>query len=92
MTTEEWLGSENQLGMDIWTRKYCNEGEDFEAWVQRISGGNQEIGKYIKEKKYGYTLKNPKDSSLIRNFWINRIYNKDYNMYKLYPPKKDELT
>ena len=52
MTTEEWLGSENQLGMDIWTRKYCNEGEDFEAWVQRISGGNQEIGKYIKEKKF----------------------------------------
>ena len=34
--------------------------------------------KLIKEKKYGYTLKNPKDSSLIRNFWINRIYNKDY--------------
>ena len=52
MTTEEWLGSENQLGMDIWTRKYCNEGEDFEAWVQRISGGNEEIGKYIKEKKF----------------------------------------
>ena len=45
MTTEEWLGSENQLGMDIWTRKYCNEGEDFEAWIQRISGGNEEIGK-----------------------------------------------
>ena len=38
--------------MDIWTRKYCNEGEDFEAWVQRISGGNEEIGKYIKEKKF----------------------------------------
>ena len=52
MTTEEWLGSENQLGMDIWTRKYCNEGEDFEAWIQRISGGNEEIGKYIKEKKF----------------------------------------
>ena len=52
MTTEEWLGGENQLGMDIWTRKYCNEGEDFEAWVQRISGGNEEIGKYIKEKKF----------------------------------------
>ena len=48
--------------------------------------------KLIKEKKYKYTLKNPKDSSLIRNFWINRIYNKDYKMYKLYPPKKDELT
>ena len=31
MTTEEWLGSENQLGMDIWTRKYRNNGEDFES-------------------------------------------------------------
>ena len=30
MTIEEWLGEENQLGMDIWTKKYCQEGEDFE--------------------------------------------------------------
>ena len=52
MTVEEWLGKENQLGTDIWTKKYRNEGEDFEAWVQRISGGNEEIGKYIKEKKF----------------------------------------
>lgn len=52
MTVEEWLGRENQLGTDIWTKKYCNEGEDFETWVQRISGGNEEIGKYIKEKKF----------------------------------------
>ena len=52
MTVEEWLGEENQLGTDIWTKKYRNEGEDFEAWVQRISGGNEEIGKYIKEKKF----------------------------------------
>ena len=52
MTVEEWLGKENQLGTDIWTKKYRCEGEDFEAWVQRISGGNQEIGKYIKEKKF----------------------------------------
>lgn len=52
MIVEEWLGEENQLGIDIWTKKYRNEGEDFEAWVQRISGGNEEIGKYIKEKKF----------------------------------------
>ena len=31
MTIEEWLGEENQLGMDIWTKKYCGEGEDFES-------------------------------------------------------------
>ena len=27
MTVEEWLGRENQLGTDIWTKKYCNEAE-----------------------------------------------------------------
>lgn len=44
----------------------------------------------IKEKKYAYTLKNPKDNNLKRIFWINRIYNKDYQAFKLYPPKKDD--
>ena len=52
MNVEEWLGRENQLGMDIWNKKYRNEEEDFENWVTRISGGNEEIAKYIKEKKF----------------------------------------
>ena len=52
MLEKDWLGEDNQLGMDIWQKKYCYEGEDFEHWVDRISGGNEEIGKYIKEKKF----------------------------------------
>ena len=52
MNVEEWLGRENQLGMDIWNKKYRNEQEDFESWITRISGGNEEIAKYIKEKKF----------------------------------------
>lgn len=52
MTVEEWLGEENQLGTDIWTKKYCNEGESFDEWVGRISGGNEEIAQYICEKKF----------------------------------------
>lgn len=52
MLEREWLGEENQLGIDIWQKKYCYEGEDFESWVNRISGGNEEIGQYIKEKKF----------------------------------------
>ncbi|EET60613.1 ribonucleoside-diphosphate reductase, adenosylcobalamin-dependent [Marvinbryantia formatexigens DSM 14469] len=52
MVIEEWLGKDNQLGMDIWERKYRSEGEDFEAWISRISGGNEEIARYIKEKKF----------------------------------------
>ncbi len=52
MTVEEWLGEENQLGTDIWTKKYCNEGESFDEWIGRISGGNEEIAQYIREKKF----------------------------------------
>lgn len=52
MTIEEWLGQENQLGIDIWEKKYCNEKETFDSWIDRISGGNEEIGDYIREKKF----------------------------------------
>ena len=52
MTVQEWLGEENQLGIDIWTKKYAAEGEDFDSWIERISGGNQEIAQYMKEKKF----------------------------------------
>lgn len=52
MTAEEWLGQENQLGIDIWTKKYRNEEEGFDEWLHRISGGNERIEKYIREKKF----------------------------------------
>ena len=52
MTVEEWLGEDNQLGTDIWTKKYCNDGENFEQWLKRISGGNEEIAEYIRQKKF----------------------------------------
>lgn len=51
MKIEEWLGQDNQLGMDIWKNKYCQNGEDFEQWLERISGGNREIAQLIREKK-----------------------------------------
>lgn len=46
----------------------------------------KEAEKLIKEKKYTYTLKYKKDFSLYRFFWTNRIYIKDYKLYKKYPP------
>lgn len=52
MKIEEWLGQDNQLGMDIWKNKYCQDGEDFEQWLERISGGNREIAQLIREKKF----------------------------------------
>lgn len=52
MLEREWLGEDNQLGVDIWEKKYYHDGESFDEWVTRISGGNEEIGEYIKEKKF----------------------------------------
>lgn len=52
MTVQEWLGAENQLGQDIWERKYRYENETFDEWINRVSGGNSEIVNLIKEKKF----------------------------------------
>ena len=49
MTVEEWLGEENQLGTDIWTKKYCNEGESIDGGEGRIRGWKEEMAQYIRE-------------------------------------------
>lgn len=51
MEIKEWL-NENQLSLDIWTKKYRNEDETFEEFLDRISNGNKEIRQLIKEKKF----------------------------------------
>lgn len=52
MTVQEWLGNDNSLGIDIWTRKYQYNGESFDEWLDRISAGNEKIKKLIIEKKF----------------------------------------
>ena len=52
MTVEEWLGEDNGLGIDIWKQKYQYEGETFDHWLDRISGGNQDIRQLIVDKKF----------------------------------------
>ncbi|MDR0309399.1 MAG: adenosylcobalamin-dependent ribonucleoside-diphosphate reductase [Candidatus Methanoplasma sp.] len=52
MEIEEWLGGDNQLGIDIWQKKYCYNGETFEQWLDRISVGDADIRQMIKEKKF----------------------------------------
>lgn len=52
MTVREWLGENNKLGIDIWERKYRRNGESFDEWIRRVSGGNQDIARMIIEKKF----------------------------------------
>ena len=56
----EWL-NKNQLSYDIWSKKYKFQNENFEQWLERVSGGNNDIKKLIREKKFifgGRTLAN----------------------------------
>ena len=32
MTVQEWLGTDNQLGVDIWERKYRYNNETFDDY------------------------------------------------------------
>ena len=52
MDVKEWLGEESQLAIDIWEKKYRYENEDFERWLERVSNGNEEIKRLIREKKF----------------------------------------
>lgn len=52
MTVQEWLGKDNKLGQDIWERKYQFNGETFDQWIDRVSGGNEEVKQLIKDKKF----------------------------------------
>lgn len=52
MTLNEWLGENNQLGIDIWHNKYQYNNESFDEWLDRVSGNNQEVKELIKEKKF----------------------------------------
>lgn len=46
------LGEENKLGQDIYERKYQFNGETFDQWLDRVSGGNEEVKQLIKDKKF----------------------------------------
>ena len=52
MTIEQWLGSDNKLGIDIWHKKYQHNNESFEEWLDRVSNGNEEIRELLKEKEF----------------------------------------
>ena len=49
---EEWLGEENQIGIDIWEKKYRYNNESFDEWVDRVSGGDEDVKELILSKKF----------------------------------------
>lgn len=52
MNVEQWLGQDNKLGQDIWYKKYCYQNETFEQWIERVSGGDRDLGDLIRSRKF----------------------------------------
>lgn len=52
MTVEEWLGPDNQLGIDIWNKKYRRNNESFDEWLDRVSGKNLAVRGMIERKEF----------------------------------------
>ena len=52
MRLEQWLGKDNKLGMDIWTKKYQQNNESFDEWLDRVSGGDENVRELIIDKKF----------------------------------------
>lgn len=52
MTVQEWLGKDNTLGIDIWEKKYRYNGESFDEWLDRVSGGDEAVKNLIINKKF----------------------------------------
>ena len=52
MVVQDWLGKDNIVGIDIWEKKYRQNNETFEEWLDRVSNRNQEVRNLIIQKKF----------------------------------------
>lgn len=81
MTVEQWLGKDNQLGIDIWHRKYQRNGESFDQWLDRVSGGDVQVKQLIKSKKFLF------GGRILSNRGITETKVTYSNCYVIAPPK-----
>lgn len=52
MTVQEWLGEDNQLGIDIWEKKYRDNNENLDQHIHRLANKNPILHRLIEDKKF----------------------------------------
>ena len=52
MELKEWLGENNEFGINIWKNKYQYNNETLDEWFDRVSGGNASVKDLIINKKF----------------------------------------
>ena len=83
MTEQEWL-NDNQLSLDIWNKKYRNEDESFEEFLDRICVGQENIKELIRSKKFIF------GGRILANRGVKGKKGSLSNCYVL-PPPEDNL-
>lgn len=48
----KWLGKDNEIGIDIWEKKYRHNNESFDEWLDRVSGGDESVRSEIEAKRF----------------------------------------
>lgn len=86
MNIQEWLGNENQLGIDIWNKKYKYENETFVQWLYRVSNGDEDIAQLIKDKKFLFA------GRILANRGLDKLGKKiTYSNCYVLPPVEDSI-
>ena len=86
MRVNEWLGNENQLGIDIWEKKYKFENETFDEWLNRVSNGDEKIAQLIKDKKFLFA------GRILANRGLDKLGKKiTYSNCYVLPPVEDSI-
>lgn len=83
MNIQEWLGPDNQLGIDIWNKKYRQNNESFDEWLDRVSGGNDRVKNLILKKQFLF------GGRILSNRGLDKVGRKTTlsNCYVITPPE-----
>lgn len=83
---KRWLGENNDIGIDIWEKKYCHNGESFDEWLDRISGGDEFVRKEIEAKRFIF------GGRILANRGLNKEGIKvTYSNCYVLPPPEDSI-
>ena len=86
MRIEEWLGNENELGIDIWNKKYCQNNETFDEWLDRVSNFNEDVKQLIIDKKFLFA------GRILANRGLDKLGKKiTYSNCYVIPPVEDSI-
>lgn len=82
MTIQEWLNNED-LPVTIWEKKYRQNSEDFEQWLDRISAGHENVKQLVRDQKFIFA------GRILSNRGVNDRKLTYSNCYVVTPPNDD---